>query len=99
MPRQQLTEVINQILRDQTDRKDLIETIWLLYAKSIGIPSGGIPWIECRRAFFVGALTLFESINMIIEPGSEITDKDLRRMDLIDQELNRFRQEIYDGRA
>lgn len=45
---------------------------------------------ETRLAFFAGAQHLFGSIMQILEPGSEPTEADLRRMDLIHRELEEF---------
>jgi hypothetical protein len=46
---------------------------------------------EMRNAFFAGAQHVFHSITGgLLDPGSEPTDADLRRMDQIDQELRRF---------
>jgi hypothetical protein len=41
-----------------------------------------------------GAHHLFTSIMTILEPGTEPTAKDLKRMDLIDKELRGFRGEL-----
>jgi hypothetical protein len=45
---------------------------------------------EMRNAFFAGAQHLFSCLMDIMEPDAEPTDKDLARMDLIDQELRAF---------
>ncbi|KRR21311.1 hypothetical protein CQ14_06590 [Bradyrhizobium lablabi] len=46
---------------------------------------------EMRNAFFAGAQHVFHSITGgLLDPGSEPTDADLRRMDQIDAELRRF---------
>lgn len=46
---------------------------------------------EMRLAFMAGAEHLFSSIMSILDPGEESTDADLRRMDLIDAELDSWR--------
>ncbi len=45
---------------------------------------------QLRTAFFAGAQHLFGSIMGMLEPGTEPTEKDLRRMDLIAHELSAF---------
>jgi hypothetical protein len=45
---------------------------------------------ELRMAFFGGAQHLFGSIMGILDPGSEPTERDLKRMDLISHELEAF---------
>jgi hypothetical protein len=45
---------------------------------------------QLRDAFFAGAQHLFGSIMGMLDPGSEATDRDLRRMSLIHHELEAF---------
>lgn len=56
---------------------------------------------EMRKAFFAGAQHLFASIMSILDPGSEPTERDLKRMGLIHQELEAFQKgfELQYGRA
>jgi hypothetical protein len=48
---------------------------------------------QLRTAFFAGAQHLFGSIMGMLEPGTEPTEKDLRRMDMIAHELSAFIEE------
>lgn len=45
---------------------------------------------DLRMAFFGGAQHLFGSIMGILDPGTEPTEQDMRRMDLIAHELETF---------
>lgn len=45
---------------------------------------------EMRMAFFAGAQHLFGTIMNVLDPGSEPTDADLKKMDLIQRELDGF---------
>lgn len=45
---------------------------------------------EMRMAFFAGAQHLFGTIMNVLEAGDEPTETDLRRMDLIQRELDQF---------
>lgn len=49
---------------------------------------------DLRWAFMAGAEHLFSSIMTTLDPGSEITDEDLRKMELIQAELDAFRLEV-----
>lgn len=48
---------------------------------------------DLRTTFFAGAQHLWGSIFGILDPGSEPTEQDLRRMDLIHHELEAFIEE------
>jgi len=49
---------------------------------------------ECRWAFFAGAQHLFASIISIMDADAEPTANDLRRMDQIHAELQKFAKEL-----
>jgi hypothetical protein len=49
---------------------------------------------KMRMAFFAGAQHLFASMMIAIDSGSDPTDADMRRMDLIDRELETFIREL-----
>jgi hypothetical protein len=90
-------DAITKLLREQSDRTNLIEALWLIFAASVKIPTGGVQWIESRRCFFAGALTTFEALMMIMEDGHEPTDADEARVDKIAKELTRFADELKVG--
>lgn len=52
---------------------------------------------EMRKAFFFGAQHLWASIFTILDPDHEPTEKDMRRMSLIDAELRKFTDEHGSG--
>ena len=91
-------EAVTAILRKQVDNTNVIESLWILFAGAVEIPTGGTQWIESRRIFFAGALSLFEALHSIMELGAEPTDSDVVRLGQIAKELERFgrdlRQEI-----
>lgn len=88
-------ELHYQILRDFTDRGKLIDAGFQAL-RFVSIPDDApmIQVMEMRKAFFAGAQHLFASILSILEPGAEPTDKDLRRMSLIQTELDGFVEEL-----
>lgn len=69
-----------------------INAIWEGYRKMVVPPSASATQvIETQRAFFAGALALYEYIMRHgLDAGDEITDNDLERMAEIDRELRAF---------
>lgn len=49
---------------------------------------------EMEQSFMAGALHLWTSVMHILDPGEEPTDRDLRRMDLIEEELRRYEETL-----
>ena len=76
-----------------------IEKLWQTYKKVLPKDAGATQIIETRRAFFAGAGGLYECILNILEPGTEATDNDLKRMDEINAELHEFVSLIKNGVA
>lgn len=93
--RTDIKAVIDQITRQATDQGSVIEAGWLsLRAMAIPATASDIQVSEMRKAFFAGAQHLYASIMSILEPGAEPTEKDMKRMELIDAELRAFVEEI-----
>lgn len=92
-------EAIDTVLREQADQTNMIEALWLLFAATVKIPTGGVQWVESRRCFFAGAATLFEAVCRIMEPGTDPTDADLERMSAIANELERLGKDLAAGLA
>lgn len=99
MPPETLREAIERLVRDKADRTDLIETLWTAFAYHVEIPTGGTQWVESRRCFFAGARTVFEALMFMMEPGDDATAGDLRRMDRLWDELQRFDMDMRQGRS
>lgn len=82
---------LERLSRDLTDKGKLIEAGWVGLRLACDLHDAPADQLqEMRQAFFAGAQHLFSSIMTILDPGSEPTDADLKRMDLIDQELRAF---------
>ena len=96
---ERLREAIVRLTREQADRTDLIESLWMLFAHHLEVPTGGTQWIEGRRCFFAGARTIFEAVMFMLEPGDDATDADLSRMDNLWKELERFDMDLRQGTA
>ena len=76
---------------------NLIEALWLGYARKVGVPEHTTQWVETRRGFFAGAAGLFSAILDMLEPGEEPTDGDLAKMDALNEELKRFVTDVANG--
>jgi hypothetical protein len=82
---------LERLSRELTDSGKLIEAGWVgmrLYVIPHNAPKEQLE--EMRLAFFAGAQHLLGSIFSIMDEGNEPTEADLRRMDLIHNELNEF---------
>src|SRR4051812_30169310 len=49
---------------------------------------------EMRKAYFAGAQHLFSTMMVMLDPGEEPTDADMRKMDLIAAELEAWTREM-----
>jgi hypothetical protein len=83
------------VAKEFTD-KDLLIEAGFASLKVMALPPDApeIQVREMRMAFFAGAQHLFGSLMGILDPGEEPTDDDLKRLDLIDKELQAFIQEF-----
>jgi hypothetical protein len=83
--------IANLVTREAIDREEIIEIGWLAL-KRLAIPADAtqVQIDEMRMAFFAGATHLFASIMTVLDPGSEETEDDMRRMDAIQNELKKF---------
>lgn len=85
------SEVLTELSKVLTDQGKIIEAGWTGYR--MGVLPGDCSQVqidETRLAFFAGAQHLFASMMSILDPGAEPTENDLKRMDLIHEELNQF---------
>ncbi len=49
---------------------------------------------QFRDAYFAGAQHLWASVMDVLDEGSEATEQDLRRMDLVNHELTAWRDDL-----
>jgi hypothetical protein len=73
---------------------------WDSYRKHL-IPKDAstVQIVESRRAFYAGAQSLLAIIVKMLDPGTDPTEADLRKMGEIDQELKDFCEDVKRGRA
>lgn len=84
-------ELHDAICKKAVDEEKLVEAGWLsLRYTTIAKDAPQIQLDEMRLAFFAGAQHLFASIMTILEPGSDATENDYRRLTIISEELNKF---------
>lgn len=80
-----------------SDEGLIIKAGWVGYRQCVmASDAPDIQVRECQIAFFAGAQHLFSSIMYSLDPEKEPTDADLRRMDLIDEELRQFAEQFHD---
>ena len=76
---------------------------WKSYRESAtSADAGPVQVQETRRAFYAGAAAMWKTImvDMVdLDPGTEATDDDLKRMDGVFQELAAFERDLREGRA
>lgn len=78
-----------------TDKGHVVELGWIaMRLHVIPADASDTQLSEMRKAFFLGAEHVWASIMTILDPGAEPTEKDMRRMDLINRELEAFRKEV-----
>lgn len=73
---------------------------WTGFEQTVFSPEiGPVQRREMRRAFYCGAQELFATILRMLEPGEDATEADLTKMDDLNNELERFAEDLKEGRA
>lgn len=86
---------LQQLTKRFADEGKLIEAGWVamrLHVIPLDAPADQLR--EMRLAYMAGAQHLFSSIMNALDPDAEPTDGDMRRMELIDRELQAFSDEL-----
>lgn len=77
------------------DEGKLIEAGWVSLRLLAVPPDAGPSQLNAMRmAFMCGAEHLFRSLQGVLDPGEDMTDRDMERMQKIDDELAAFRAEL-----
>src|SRR5262249_15211183 len=89
---QRIQQIATDVTRDLMDKGKLIEAGFAAF-RSIVIPKDApdIQVREMRLAFLAGAEHVFSSMLTGLDPDAEPTDADLRRMQLIQDEIDEIR--------
>lgn len=86
--------VIDKITAEWADKGKIIEGGFAAFVE-VSLKNAPEEQVrEMRKAYMLGAQHLFASIMGILDPGTEPTDRDLKRMDLIHEELESFRRSL-----
>ena len=87
--------LVQAVSRKLVDDGRLIEAGWaVVRAHAIPPNAPDIQINEMRMAFYAGAQHLWASVNSILSEDREPTDEDMRRMQLIHDELQQFAAEL-----
>jgi hypothetical protein len=70
---------------------------WESYAKVLPPKCGSVQYIETRRAFYAGFLSMFEIIKRIADVDSE--EGGAFKLEMLQQELNEFHEKLRKGEA
>jgi hypothetical protein len=91
---EELSRKMDEITAYWADKGQIIEGGWqvMLSVSLHSAPESQIK--EMRKAYFLGAQHLFASIISFLDEDREVTDRDMQRMGLIHDELERFRQSL-----
>lgn len=84
-----------RLTKDLADQGLLLEAAWQTYRLLCLKTPPHEPRDDLHEAFMAGAEHLFASICTFLEPGhnpDEITENDMRRMDMLDRELEPIRR-------
>lgn len=78
-----------------------VEKAWEDYVKAVyhNRTISEMQRTECKRAFFAGAMGLFSTLATFLEPGAEPTENDMRRIELLSEELEDFLRSVKEERA
>lgn len=86
---------LDRLTKELVDKGCLIEAGWVSLRKNCIDPNASALQLEeMRMAFMAGAQHLFASIITVLDEDSEPTEDDLRRLDLINDELEKFVEEL-----
>lgn len=91
-----IERIAREVTKRLMDEGRIIEAGWV-GLKLILERDGELPPVqasEMRFAFMSGAYHLFSSVMSALDPDAEPTDADMRKMDRINAELERFKKEI-----
>lgn len=82
---------LERLSRQLADEGKLVEAGWIgLRLAAMPDNAPAVQLEAMRMAFFAGAQHLFSALISALDEGDEVTEADMRRMDLINAELQAF---------
>jgi hypothetical protein len=95
MDKEKVKKLVEDLTKNATDEGKVIELGWLsLRALALSPEAPEEQVDQLRKSFFCGAHFLFSSIMTLLEPGTEPTELDRLRLDMIHRELKVFEKEM-----
>jgi len=87
--------MVDKVMQDLADKGQIIEGGWAgLRLMAINPDAPPVQLDVMRMAFFAGAHHLYSSILAILDPGAEVTERDLEMMAKIRAELDEFGDQL-----
>lgn len=78
----------------------LLDKAWREYAiKIIPVDAPNVQFTESRRAFYAGAISLFNTMMDSVGPGVEPTDEEVAVLDSIKAEIDAYVDDLKAGRG
>jgi hypothetical protein len=91
----EIRKIIDAVAKDYADKGLIVEGGWEALKAMAMPPDAPQSQIdEMRNSYFAGAQYIFGTIMSILKPGIEPTKKDMRRIMLMHEELERFLGEL-----
>lgn len=95
MSNDKVREMAEQVIKELAARGKVMEGGWQAFLLVSGLQDApDMQKREMRKAYYLGAQHLFASIMTMLDPGSDPTDADVHGMDLIQDELKAFTDEL-----
>lgn len=94
---EQIVQFASDLTKELTERGMLIEAGFAVFAHYV-IPkdASSHQLRDMQLAYMAGAEHLYSSIMNVLDPGEEPTEDDLKRIDLIDREIDQWRIKLHE---
>ena len=94
-PKPDIEKIATELTKKLADDGKIVAGGWVGFAMACKLgETSPLQQDEMRKAFFAGAMHVFQSIMSFLEPGSEPTEKDADRMTQLSDELTRFQKQF-----
>jgi hypothetical protein len=95
--RRRIERAADELTKELSNKGKLIEAGFAAFASFVISKDAPATQLdEMRIAFMAGAEHVWSSVMNMLDPGEEPTDADLRRMDLIQKEIDEWRIKLSD---
>ena len=88
----EVRQIVDKIISEWSDKGMIIEGGWQAYVYMSGMPEEARH--VGRQIYFLAAQHLFASIMSFVDSGREPTLRDMQRMTLVYEELEKFRKSM-----